>query len=549
MGLNLSSLYEQAVGMSNARAAAATNETGNVNNITGEMVRIMQAQADATKEVGEAEATAAEAEGARKLAADAERKRMEAAMVSPHNAKDLVDFMGQTSARIAAQKAQLDQERAGLVSKMETSFTDDPLGWMVNAFTVPEEIRTYNAKYAGLHGEMEFQAQVDQALRGGLSTQKQLEATTSAQEVHAAATKARNMAAVVALNSQYKAMESSLTAVQLRTSLLNVKADAAKDALNMSLSMAANARAEEAAEEARAARKEKKLTEDELNRYLPAAFAAHGLSAEQGTLSGWKKLMQVDKDAAESILKFAYKLDYAKGSSRPDAIAGVRLTEEPVDAWALVKNGLPLQGNGAQAAWLKRVDEQAQAFLRTQRYEGAKDFLALPKAQQAELYRKTFNEIAKREAQPSAANMKVSASQLNGLQVGGDSIMNLAPNVAKLLSANPKLSQKEYTPEELLALVRSDIATSMIAGGGAGPNARAALIQKYGKELASIYDAKAQQLFLTVQPHLLGVPTDPKAKYEYTYSVPGFIFDKKVKANLRSPEEVMHVLLKESINE
>lgn len=547
--MDLAKLYEQAVGQQQARMRGADNEISNVNNLTLEMANIMQSSANASRAVGEATASEVEAKGVRELAADAERKRMEAAMMSPHNAQDLVDFMGQTSARIAAQKAQLDQERAGLVSKMETSFADDPLGWMVNAFTVPEEIRTYNAKYEGLKGEMEFQAKVDSALRSGLSTQKQLEATTSAQEVHAAATKARNMATVVALNSQYKAMESSLTAVQLRTSLMNVKADAAKDALNMSLSMAANARAEEAAEDARVARKEKKLAEDELSRYLPAAFAAHGLSAEQGTLASWKKLMQVDKDAAESILKFAYKLDYAKDSSRPDAIAGVRITEEPVDAWTLVKGGLPLQGNGAQAAWLKSIDAQTQSFLRTQRYEGTKDFLALPKAQQAEIYRKTFNEIAKKEAQPSAANMKVSASQLGGLRVGGDSLLNLAPNVAKLLAANPKLSQKEYAPEELFALVRADIATSMIATGGAGLNARAALIQKYGKELASVYDAKAQHLFLTVQPHLVGVPTDPKAKYEYTYSVPGFIFDKKVKANLRSPEEVMRVLLKESINE
>ena len=187
MGLSLTALYEAALGQSAARGAAAGNEIGNVNNITGEMVNIMQRQADASKQVGEAEVAAIEAKGARELAADAERKRMEAAMVGPHGASDLVDFMGQQSVKIAMQKTQLDQERAAIVGKMQVGFTDDPLQWIANAFTVPEEVRAYNAKYAGLKGEMEFQVQVDQALRGGLMTQKQLEATTSAQETNAAA--------------------------------------------------------------------------------------------------------------------------------------------------------------------------------------------------------------------------------------------------------------------------------------------------------------------------------------------------------------------------
>ena len=150
MGLSLTALYEAALAQSAARGAAAGNEIGNVNNITGEMVNIMQRQADASKQVGEAEVAAIEAKGARELAADAERKRMEAAMVGPHGASDLVDFMGQQSAKIAAQKTQLDQERAAIVGKMQVGFTDDPLQWIANAFTVPEEIRTYNAKYESL---------------------------------------------------------------------------------------------------------------------------------------------------------------------------------------------------------------------------------------------------------------------------------------------------------------------------------------------------------------------------------------------------------------
>lgn len=55
-------------------------------------------------------------------------------------------------------------------------------------------------------------------------------------------------------------------------------------------------------------------------------------------------------------------------------------------------------------------------------------------------------------------------------------------------------------------------------------------------------------MFLTVQPHLLGAPIDPKAKYEYSYKIPGFIFDKTVKADIKRADHVMRILLKEDTN-
>jgi hypothetical protein len=264
--MDLAALYSQVVAASQERAAGATNEIGNVNSLTGELVNLLQRQADASNGVGQAEASAIEAKGARELAADAERKRLEAAMLHPLGAKDLVDFMGQQSVKIAQQKQALDAERAQLVGKMQTKFSDDPLGWLVNAFTVPGEIRDYNAKYQGLAGEMEFQAKVDQALKSGVGTQKAMEATTSAQEVAAQANKAKNMAAVVAMNSQVEALKSSLTAVGLRSSLLNAKADSARDILSSKLAILANARADEEAADRREARKEKKLAEDDLTK-------------------------------------------------------------------------------------------------------------------------------------------------------------------------------------------------------------------------------------------------------------------------------------------
>lgn len=555
--MDLAQLYEQAVGQQQARMRGADNEISNVNNLTGEMVNIMQSSANASRAVGEATASEVEAKGVRELAADAERKRLEAAMLNPLGAKDLTDFMGQVSVKIAAQKEQLDAERAQLVGKLETKFTDDPVAWITNAFTVPDEVRTYNAKYEGLKGEMEFQAKVDSALRSGLSTQKALEASTSTAEVAASANKARNMAEVVALSAQHEAMRDSLTAVTLRNSLLNSKADAARDILNSKLQILANARADESLQmqreenaDRRAARAEKLKNEDDLAKVLPMAYSAHGLAASQGTLSNWKKLSLVDKDAAESILKFASKVDWAKSSNSPNAAASIRLTEEPVDAWILVKNGLPLQGNGAQAAWLRDIDAKTQQHLRSQRFEnGTKEFSALPVKQQAELYKSTFNSVARAEAVPNNSNMKVSAGELASLRLGGEELMARIPNLAKLINANPQLRTKTYTPEDIVGLARADIAGSISAAAGAGGlNYRAQLYQRYAKEIADLYTAKTQAMFLTVQPHLLGVPIDPKAKYEYSYNIPGFIFDKTVKADIKRADHVMRILLKEDTN-
>lgn len=546
--MDLAALYSQVVAASQERAAGATNEIGKVNSLTVELVNLLQRQADASTGVGQAEASEIEAKGARELAADAERKRLEAAMLHPLGANDLVDFMGQQSVKIAQQKQALDAERAQLVGKMQTKFSDDPLGWLVNAFTVPGEIRDYNAKYQGLAGEMEFQAKVDQALKSGVGTQKAMEATTSAQEVAAQANKAKNMAAVVAMNSQVEALKSSLTAVGLRSSLLNAKADSARDILNSKLAILANARADEEAADRREARKEKKLAEDELTKSLPAAFAAHGFDASAGTIANLKRLMVTDKDAADNIVKFAYRLDTAKTSSKPDAYAGLRITEEPADAWALVQRGVPLQGNGAQAAWLKSVNEKTLVALRTQKFEnGMKSFLDLPKAQQAELFKSTYNQIAKREAQPNSDNMKVSAGQFASLRVGADKLTDVAPNITKLITANPALVNKELTPEEVVNLVRS---AAFIQGGLTDINKRAANIRMYAKELGYLYDAKMQSHLLNVQPHLLGAAIDPTADYEYTISQGQFgnMFPRAQKVKIRRPDSWERILLRESVN-
>lgn len=545
--MDLAALYSQVVAASQARAAGATDEIGNVNSLTVELVNLLQRQADASNGVGQAEASEIEAKGARELAADAERKRLEAAMLHPLGAKDLVDFMGQQSVKIAQQKQALDAERAQLVGKMQTKFSDDPLGWLVNAFTVPGEIRDYNAKYQGLAGEMEFQAKVDQALKSGVGTQKAMEATTSAQEVAAQANKAKNMAAVVAMNSQVEALKSSLTAVGLRSSLLNAKADSARDILNSKLAILANARADEEAADRREARKDKKKDEDELSKSLPAAFAAHGFDASSGTIANLKRLMITDKDAADNIVKFAYRLDTAKTSSKPDAYAGIRITESPAEAWSLVQRGVPLQGNGAQANWLKQVNDKTLAALRVQKFEGTKSFLDLPAKQQAEIFQSKYNEIARREAQPNADNMKVSAGQLASLRVGADKFTAIAPNITKLISANPALVNKELSPEEVVNLVRS---AAFIQGGMLDTNKRAANIRMYAKELSYLYDAKMQSHLLNVQPHLLGAAIDPSSDYEYTISQGQFgnMFPRAQKVKLRRADNWERILLRESIN-
>lgn len=545
--MDLAALYSQVVASSQARAAGADNEISNVNSLTGELVNLLQRQADASIGVGEAEAAAINAKGTRELAADAERKRLEAAMLHPLGAKDLTDFFAQQAVKIAEQKQQLDAERAQLVGKMNTKFSDNPLEWLVNAFTVPDEVRNYNAKYQGLAGEMEFQAKVDSALKSGVATQKSLEATTSAQEVAAQANKAKNMAAVVAMNSQVEALKSSLTAVGLRSSLLNAKADAARDILSSKLAILANARADEEAADRRAARADKKKDEDELAKSLPAAFAAHGFDASAGTIANLKRLMVTDKDAADNIVKFAYRLDTARSSSKPDAYAGIKITESPAEAWSLVQRGVPLQGNGAQANWLKQVNDKTLVALRSMKFEGTKSFLDLPAKQQAEIFQNKYNEIARREAQPNADNMKVSAGQLASLRVGADKLTAIAPNITKLISANPALVNKELSPEEVVNLVRS---AAFIQGGMLDTNKRAANIRMYAKELSYLYDAKMQSHLLNVQPHLLGAAIDPSSDYEYTISQGQFgnMFPRAQKIKLRRADNWERILLRESIN-
>lgn len=287
---------------------------------------------------------------------------------------------------------------------------------------------------------------------------------------------------------------------------------------------------------------------------LPIAYAAHGFSPMQGTVNNWKRFAQVDKDTADSILKFAAKLDIVKDSKDPKELAGIRLTDSPSEAFAMVQRGVPLQGEGAQATWLKGIDVKTQKYLRAQRYEnGTKDFYSLPKNQQLEVYRTTFDAIAKAEAAPNNENMSINAGELGALKIGGEPLMTRIPGIAKLLKANPALKNKQYTPEDIFNLVREDVAATLVAGGQNGTvlpiNIKSQLYQQYSKEIADLYTAKTQSLFTVIQPHLLGVPIDPNAKYDYTYKVPGFIFDNKVKADIKRQDHVMRVLLKEDTND
>lgn len=538
-------LFDQVVRASQARAAQATGDVTAVNDVSGEIVRVLQQQADATKSVGDAEAAAIEAKGTRELEAGAERKRLEAAMLHPMGADDLVDFMGKSAARIAAQKEALDQERAVIVNMMQTKFLDDPLAYLSNAFTLPGEIQTYNAKHAGLQGEIAFTATVDNALKGALGTQKSLEATTSAVEVQKAAIKARNMADVVALESQYKALQSSITAVTLRNSLLNTNADSARDILNAKLAVLANARADEEMRDRREHRAKEKLEEQELNRVLPATFAAFGLDAKQGTVENWKKMTITDKPAADALLKFAFKLDRAMNASDPEAVARLTLADDPAEAYSLYKRGLPMQGNGEQGRWLDKIAQKTTAILERSSYEGNKKFNQLPAKEKEAIFRNEYNKVAAQEAQPNQENMSVSVRELASMKIGGESLSAKAPNLAKLFASNPALKESSFTPEELVRFVRN---AAYVQGGMLDINKRAANIQLYAKELSYVYTAKMQSQFINVQPHLFNVAVDPKAKYSYALkqgSV-GPIFQNTWKLDPTRADSWVNVLLKEN---
>lgn len=545
---SLEELFDHVVSASQARASQARTDATNATNVTEEMLNLMQRQADASIEVGNAQAAEVEAKGAREAAADAERKRIAANLLHPLGADDLASFVGSASAKIAKQKEALDAKRGELVSRMQTKFTDDPLGWLGNAFTLPEDIRAYNAAYQGLTGEQEFVGKVNAALSGTLANQKALEATTSAAETVAQANKAKNMAAVVAMEAQMKGLQASMTGLTVRNSLLAANADSARDVLNAKLAILANYRHDEEMADRRAARKKDAAAEESLNRALPAAFAAFGMDSKQGNTDSWKKLKAVDSDTADAILKFALKLDMVKESKDSEAVAGLRLTATPAEAYGLVLRGVPLQGNGAQAKWLQDIGKRTIAELRNQKFEnGAKTFDTLPAKAREEVFNAAFNRNAAYAAMPNAENMQTSPREMQALKLGGTPLAASTPMLAKLFAANPQLADKNFTPEDMMNMVRQDIGVSLVANGGGDINMRAKLLQAYSSELEKLYTAKKQAMFITVQPHLFGTAMDPKAKYAYQFQVPGALFSKSTTADLTRAADIQKILLREAV--
>jgi hypothetical protein len=126
-------------------------------------------------------------------------------------------------------------------------------------------------------------------------------------------------------------------------------------------------------------------------------------------------------------------------------------------------------------------------------------------------------------------------------------LTDVAPNITKLITANPALVNKELSPEEVVNLVRS---AAFIQGGLTDINKRAANIRMYAKELGYLYDAKMQSHLLNVQPHLLGAAIDPTADYEYTISQGQFgnMFPRAQKVKIRRPDSWERILLRESVN-
>lgn len=224
----------------------------------------------------------------------------------------------------------------------------------------------------------------------------------------------------------------------------------------------------------------------------------------------------------------------------------MRLADDPAEAYSLMKRGLPLQGNGAQVKWLEDVAGRTLQELDRQKYNGNKRFSELDAKKREEIFRTAYNKTAAYMANPNDQNMSVTARELSALKVGGESLVDKAPNIAKLLAANPAFKDKTFTPEELVNHLRT---TAFISGGVMDVNKRAANMQLYAKELGYLYTAKMQAQFLTAQPHLLGVATDPKAAYEYSVNQGqvGNLFPTRRKINPTRQEDWLAILLRETV--
>lgn len=449
---------------------------------------------------------------------------------------------------VAAMDADLRPKRAELLQKMSITIADNPLQWLANQFTLPQEVARYNALWEGRQGLNEaLQTDIQTSTAAANFARSTFEASSTA-EGAAALKKISAATNVAAAQASVEAAKNSITMLvnkaqfdrlpfETAASMLRLKMDAENNALskirfqwekeNKDRDMRLYELRLKAGELEYS--KAVKNVADEESFVQRLGLAAATLNLDPMNMVEFEAMQRSNPTMANALLTVAGQIDPKVPYSEQTWTLGANLA----DTLKFVnRTGVQLGGGKGELLNLAERFIGQQAVKYDKANPGQK-FKALSKEQQESLITGWATSFEQSFADPNAPGSLFNTMSVAGLMGTKEGSLNLGQNpVVQLLA-----KKYEATPGQ-------QVTAEEIVGTAAGMLNRAksaAEVEAVAKHVANIFEARKVQAYNMYEPQRVGMQMPSKIDYVFD---PGFLRGESVTADLGNASEVKNLLLR-----
>lgn len=449
---------------------------------------------------------------------------------------------------VAAMDADLRPKRAELLQKMSITIADNPLQWLANQFTLPQEVARYNALWKGRQGLNEaLQTDIQTSNAAANFARSTFEASSTA-EGAAALKKISAATNVAAAQASVEAAKNSITMLvnkaqfdrlpfETAASMLRLKMDADNNALakirfqwekeNKDRDMRLYELRLKAGELEYS--KAVKNVADEESFVQRLGLAAATLNLDPMNMVEFEAMQRSNPTMANALLTVAGQIDPKVPYAEQTWTLGANLA----DTLKFVnRTGVQLGGGKGELLNLAErfIGQQTVKYNKANRGQKFKD---LSKEQQESLITGWATSFEQSFADPNAPGSLFNTMSVAGLMGTKEGSLNLGQNpVVQLLA-----KKYEATPGQ-------QVTAEEIVGTAAGMLNRAksaAEVEAVARHVANIFEARKVQAYNMYEPQRVGMQMPSKIEYVFD---PGFLRGESVTADLGNASEVKNLLLR-----
>lgn len=455
-------------------------------------------------------------------------------------------MFAETAAQLREMDARLAPMRDALIAKQNISIADNPIDWLLNQFTLPGEIKNYNALVDGRDGlEQQLQARVQSATAAG-NMSRTLAAQTSEAEAAGRMHEISAATNVAATNATIEAAQRSINALSVQATFNKLPFETAKDMLsiriqaeNLDLAKQREQREKNAesrdmrlyelrvkaldAEIRRGSKSDAEVKDIDQRAQMAATIMGETIksSAELATLSPQRKA------AYATIMG---QLDLTKPISEQTITFGADLAEA---IQLLDMTNTQLKGGKAELVAKARQYMTNQEMKFVDKANPNLKFKQLTPEQQAGWRRQWASEFERSYTDPNVPGSIYNMFTVAGLKTAQFGAVDLSKsdivtNLEKQYGAN---SMAPVTVESIIGtsigLVRYNVGNP-------------AYIDKLAREGAALFKARQIQFYAAEEPQRVGMQVPDKVMYTYSAGT----FDNAITYDLGNPTDFKNLLLR-----